>query len=111
MIGKIPSLALLRKNGITEPLEPITFPYLTTENFKSLFPFMLFAAIKSLSDTSLVAPYKLIGAHALSVLSAITFFTPDSKQASITFCPPIILVLTASNGLYSHDGTCYNAAA
>ena len=26
-------------------------------------------------------------------------------------CSPIILVLTASNGLYSQAGTCFNAAA
>ena len=41
--------------------------------------------MNSLSETSLVAPYKLIGAAALSVLNAITFFTPEAKDASITF--------------------------
>ena len=32
VIGKIPSSFFFKKNGITEPLDPITFPYLTTEN-------------------------------------------------------------------------------
>ena len=40
--------------------------------------------MNSLSETSLVAPYKLIGLT-LSVLNAITFFTPEAKDASITF--------------------------
>ena len=61
---------------------------------------MLFDEMNSLSETSLVAPYKLIGAAALSVLNAITFFTPQAKDASITFCAPLIFVLIASSGLY-----------
>ena len=48
--------------------------------------------MNSLSETSLVAPYKLIGAAALSVLNAITFL-PQAKDASITFCAPLIFVL------------------
>ena len=63
------------KNGITEPFDPITFPYLTTENFILFSPVILLAATNNLSDVSLVAPYKLIGAQALSVLNATTFFT------------------------------------
>ena len=39
----------------------------------------------NLSDVSLVAPYKLIGEEALSVLRAITFFTLFFIQASIMF--------------------------
>ena len=46
---------------------------------------MLFAAVNNLSDTNLVAPYKLIGLAALSVDSAITFFTLLDIAASITF--------------------------
>lgn len=38
-------------------------------------------------------------------------FTFMSRQASITFCAPLILVLIASAGLYSHAGTCFKAAA
>ena len=44
---------------------------------------MLFAAIKSLSEANLVAPYRFIGAAALSVDNATNDFTFVSKQASI----------------------------
>ena len=43
------------------------------------------AAIKSLSEQSLVAPYKLMGELALSVDKAITFFTLFFKLDSIKF--------------------------
>ena len=69
------------------------------------------AAINNLSEANFVAPYRLTGAAALSVLRAIIFFTLLYKHASITFCAPIIFVFTASNGLYSATGTCFNAAA
>jgi len=72
VIGNTPSLLFFRKKGITEPLEPITFPYRTTENVIGLAPRILFAAINNLSEASLVAPYKLIGAAALSVERATT---------------------------------------
>ena len=55
------------KKGTTEPLDPTTFPYLTTENLASLLPAILLAATKSLSEASFVAPYKFIGFAALSV--------------------------------------------
>ncbi len=89
------------KNGITDPLDPITFPYLTTENLMGLLPLMLFAATNNLSEASLVAPYRLMGAHALSVERATTLLTLVAKHASITFCAPPILVFTHSVGLYS----------
>ena len=95
---------------MTEPFDPITFPYLTTENFKSLLPLILLAAINSLSEASLVAPYKLIGAAALSVERDTTFLTFVDQLASITFSAPKIFVLTASIGLYSAIGTCFIAA-
>ncbi len=86
VIGKTsPFLAFAIKKGMTEPLDPITLPYLTAENRRSLFPFILFAAIKSLSETNLVAPYKLIGAAALSVDNATTTFTLVARAPSITF--------------------------
>ena len=65
----------------------------------------------SLSAVSLVAPYRLIGLDALSVESATTFFTPVSMAASMTFCEPMTLVCTNSNGLYSAVSTCLSAAA
>ena len=81
VIGKVPVCFIFKKNGITLPFDPITFPYLTTENLMEALPLILFAAIKSLSDVSLVAPYRLIGAHALSVDNATTFFTEFSRAA------------------------------
>ena len=65
----------------------------------------------SFSAASLVAPYRLTGLTALSVLSAITFLTPASSAASITLLLPRMLVLIASIGLYSQAGTCLSAAA
>ena len=62
---------------MTDPLEPKTFPYLTTEKLRSLDPLKLFAATNNLSAHNLVAPYKLIGPAALSVLKAINFLTSD----------------------------------
>ena len=96
---------------MTEPLEPITFPYLTTEYLTGEFPQILFAAINNLSEVSLVAPYKLIGEQALSVDKATTLFTPVSNDACITFCAPNIFVFINSSGFYSAIGTCFNAAA
>ena len=72
--------------GITEPLLPITFPYLTTLKDNFLFPIILLAAIINLSEQSFEAPYKFMGAAALSVERLITFFTlGDAKEASIIF--------------------------
>ena len=67
--------------------------------------------MNNLSEQSFVAPYKFTGEQALSVERATTFFTPLFKQALIIFCAPRILVCIASKGLYSVDGTCFNAAA
>ena len=53
-----------------------------------------------MSDTSFVAPYRLIGCDALSVESAITFFTPLSILASIIFCAPVILVFMNVNKIF-----------
>src|SRR5690554_5778966 len=70
-----PFLFFFKKKGMTEPLDPITLPYLTTENRMGLSPLMLLAATNSLSEVSLVAPYRLIGAQALSVDKATTLWT------------------------------------
>ena len=67
--------------------------------------------MNNLSDVNFVAPYKLIGAQALSVESATTFFTPVFKAALITFWAPYTLVLIHSSGLYSAKCTCFIAAA
>ena len=56
----------------------MTFPYRTTSANHVTF---MFAAINNLSEHNLVAPYKLIGAAALSVLSATRRLTDVSKQA------------------------------
>ena len=73
--------------GITDPLEFITFPYLTIEKIV-LFPESVLLFTKSLSEASLVAPYKFIGLQALSVDRAITLFTCLSIAAFITFSAP-----------------------
>ena len=54
--------------------------------------------MNNLSEHNLVAPYKFIGAAALSVDNAITFLTSADIEASIIFCAPMILVLTNSPG-------------
>ena len=72
---------------------------------------MLFAETNNLSEHNLVAPYKLIGATALSDDKATTFSTLLLNEQSIMFCAPIIFVLINSVGLYSPAGTCYKAAA
>ena len=54
---------------------------------------MLLAETKSLSEQSFVAPYKFIGADALSVDNAITFLTLLCIEALIKFCAPITFVL------------------
>ena len=61
------------KKGKTEPLEPRTLPYLTTENIEPFFS-KSFADIINLSAASFVAPYKLTGLHALSVDNPIIRF-------------------------------------
>ena len=77
----------------------------------SLLPTYALLETNNLSETNLVAPYKLIGLTALSVERATIFFTPLSIDASITFLAPSMFVFTASIGLYSAIGTCFNAAA
>ena len=76
VIGNLPVWANDWKNGMTEPLDPITLPYLTTENFVSFFPVYEFPAMNNLSEVSLVAPYRLEGLLALSVDKATTLLTP-----------------------------------
>ena len=49
--------------------------------------------MNNLSDTSLVAPYKLIGLDALSVDKAIIFFTLFFIAARTIFSAPRIFVL------------------
>ena len=61
VIGIYGIFGLFIRKGIKEPLDPKTLPYLTTENFVALFPAYEFPEIKSLSETSFVAPYKFIG--------------------------------------------------
>ncbi|EKD70615.1 MAG: hypothetical protein ACD_46C00479G0003 [uncultured bacterium] len=74
-------------------------------------PFILLAATNNLSETSLVAPYKLIGQAALSVDKEMTLSTPRARDASMTLIAPLIFVLMHSIGLYSAVGTCLRAAA
>jgi hypothetical protein len=56
VIGIDPNLALSKKNGITLPRDPRTFPYRTAENLVSCDPARTLPAIINLSEQSLVAP-------------------------------------------------------
>src|SRR3989442_1340198 len=67
--------------------------------------------MNSFSAHSLVAPYRLIGFTALSLLIMTTRLTAASIAAVMTFSAPMTLVGIASNGLYSQDGICLSAAA
>src|SRR6266404_4465195 len=99
-----------RKRGVTLPRLPTTLPYLTT--LKVVRPAdRLLAATKIFSAASFVAPYRLSGLTALSVDSAMTFGTRAAIAARQTFSAPFMFVITASNGLYSHVGTIFMAAA
>ena len=84
-VNLFPLLYWSKKIGITDPLENITFPYLTTENFVFFEPTKLFEDTNNLSETNFVAPYKLIGDEALSVLKAITLLILLLIEALITF--------------------------
>ena len=48
--------SILKNAGITDPLLAIPFPYLKPENLVLDLPIILFALMKSLSDTNVVAP-------------------------------------------------------
>ena len=72
MIGNTPVFRRSQKKGITEPRDPMTLPYRTSENRSCRPPTILLAATNNLSEQSFVAPYRLIGAAALSVDNATT---------------------------------------
>ena len=76
------------KKGITEPLDAITFPYLTKLKRVPFGPEREFAFTNNFSAQSLVAPYKFIGLQALSVDRAITFLIPHLIAADIIHCAP-----------------------
>ena len=59
------------------------------------------AETNNLSEHNFVAPYKLMGAQALSVDKATTWVTFVFNAAFITFSAPPTFVLTHSSGLYS----------
>ena len=110
MIGRnfeLLSIKLLKK-GTTDPLEPTTLPYRTTEKTESESPNKLFAATNNLSEASFDAPYKLIGFAALSVDKAITFFTEQFIIATVdaALVAQNIVVASESAGL----GICYIGA-
>jgi hypothetical protein len=95
-----------RKIGITEPLDPSTFPN-RVEAKTGPFPRNeLLAAVINRSPMSFDVPMTLVGLTALSELVKITRSTLHSQAASITLRTPRILVWTASNGDRSHRITC-----
>ena len=68
-------------------------------------------ATNTFSIIALEVPIALTGYAALSVERQITFLTPSSMAAVRTLSVPRTLVLTASSGKNSHEGTCLSAAA
>jgi len=68
-------------------------------------------ATATFSSIALVIPIALIGYAALSVERQITHFTPASIAAVKMLSVPMTLVLTASIGKNSQEGTCLSAAA
>ena len=74
VIVKYPFFCCSIKNGITDPLEPITLPYLTIVNFVILSLEYSDSAANNLSAANFVAPYKFIGFEALSVDKLTTLF-------------------------------------
>src|SRR3990167_3542311 len=105
MVSGPPLLACSKNSSTTDPRDPITFPYLTAANRAPPSPDKALAATNNFSAHSLLAPYKLIGAHALSDDSAMTRSTPCSIAAVTTFSAPITFVLITSIGLTSPPGT------
>jgi hypothetical protein len=86
----------LTKRGITDPLDPITFPYLVIQIVVVFASLDL--ATATFSIIALLIPIALIGYTALSVLRTTTLLTPLAVAASRTFCVPKIFVFKASMG-------------
>ena len=97
------------QSGITLPLEHITLPYLVQQIF--VFLAVLAFATTTFSIIAFDVPIALTGYAALSVERQTTFLTPASMAALRTFSVPKTLVLTASIGKNSQEGTCFKAAA
>src|SRR5699024_45009 len=111
IVNGSPLLIFSINNGITEPRDAITLPYLVPQiNVWSLSTF-LDLATNTFSIIAFEMPIALIGYAALSVDKQITFFTFSLIALCKTFSVPKILVFTASIGKNSHEGTCFNAAA
>ena len=97
------------KIGITDPLLPITLPYLTTENLKS-FPTKLLAAINNLSDVSFDAHTNLLEKKLYPCLMQLLFLRCYTHMHQLHFARQVHLSLQLRR-LYSAMGTCFNAVA
>lgn len=84
------------KNGIIDPLVPMTFPARIQTNFVS--ECSLFACMMIFSQSDLQLPYTLIGLHALSVDTSITTCTLFALAALTTFSVQVTFVLILSSG-------------
>ena len=96
-----PFAICLLNNGITEPLEPKTFPNLVAEKFV-----LLFLLCTIISHIRFVAPITFVGLTALSVEIIVNFSTPYFSETSTIFNVPNTLFLTDSQQLCSISGTC-----
>ena len=103
-----PSLICLLNNGTTDPLLPKTFPKRTATYSVSLS--LSFACI-IISHILLVAPITFVGLTALSVEIKMNRFVLYLSHAFTRLYVPNTLFLTASEGLFSINGTCLCAAA
>src|SRR5690606_1503905 len=95
-----PPLSICARNrGITEPLEPSTFPKRVVINrvlqFGTLLKDWVYISAKRLD-----APITLVGLTVLSVESMTNFSTPKCTDSSATFLVPPTLTEIASKGLF-----------
>ena len=98
-------------SGTTLPRLHKTFPYRVQQILVFSSGTVRDFAVATRSPSAFVTPIALIGYAALSVERQVMLFTPSSMAAVSTLSSPITLVLSASIGKNSHEGTCLSAAA
>src|ERR1700690_514022 len=111
VISMCPYWACLIQAWITDPWDIQQFPYRTATKWGYCPAEYLLALSQTRSPTAFVCPYKVLAAQALSEETNAARLTPEPRQALITLMVPVILVPTASTGLYSARGTIFWAAA
>src|SRR5690606_24503342 len=105
-----PAAICFLKYGITEPLEPSTFPKRVVIN-RVLQLLWFCNDCTYISAALLEAPITLVGFTALSVETITNFWTSYFTERFARLMVPPILTYTASCGFFSINGTCLYAAA